>query len=272
MKNLLLIIIVCCNCLAIKCFAQNASSSFEKLDKAIIFNSPQGNKLRVTAYGNNILRLQSAKAQQDFLPDNHYEMVESHQWLNNITIKSIDQHWQLSPEQNPHLKLLISKKTLQATFLQHGSQTLAEVKFPSKKGNVLKAEFINDPKEHFSGLGHSFYGREPSLDLKGQRTSRNYGKTPIEQAPLIVPFYLSSKGYGVFVNSTFANEFSFGDKNEYSIALDDHGFSAQMDYFYIAGATLPQVLNNYTQLTGRPRLPHKARFGLQLSVKAHDHN
>ena len=263
---------LCCNCFAIKSFAQSEFSSFKKLDKAIIFKSPNGNKLRVTAYGNEILRLQSAKAEQNFLPDDHYEMVESHQWLNNIIIKSNDQHWQLSPQQNKHLKLLISKQTLQATFLQYGRQTLAEVNFPTKKGHVLKTEFIYDPKEHFSGLGHSFYGREPKLDLKGQRTSRNYGKKPIEQAPLIVPFYLSSKGYGVFVNSTFANEFSFGDKGEYSIALDDHGFSGQMDYFYIAGGTLGQVLNNYTQLTGRPRLPPKAMFGLQLSDKGHDHN
>ena len=45
-----------------------------------------------------------------------------------------------------------------------------------------------------------------------------------------------------------------------------------MDYFFIAGPELKMVLDRYTQLTGRPRLPPKAIFGLQLSDKGHDHN
>ena len=89
---------------------------------------------------------------------------------------------------------------------------------------------------------------------------------------MLVPFYLSSKGYGIFLNSTFSNRFRFAANGEYSFAIDDLGFSGRMDYFFIAGPKLPTVLDNYTQLTGRPRLPQKAMFGLQLSDKGHDHN
>lgn len=241
-------------------------------EESILFTGANSKQLKVSAYGDEILRLQSANAGTDFYADDHYEMVESHNWRTPLTLESTEQYWQLSPKNNNQLQLRVTKQTLQATFINNGKVTLSEIKSPQKTGTTIKVQFKHHEDEHFTGLGHGFYGRESSLDLKGQRTGRNYGAKPIEQAPLLVPFYLSSKGYGVFLNSTFTNEFSFGDQDEYSISIDDHGFGGQMDYFYIAGDKLTRVLDNYTQLTGRPRLPAKAMFGLQLSDKGHDHN
>jgi alpha-D-xyloside xylohydrolase len=48
--------------------------------------------------------------------------------------------------------------------------------------------------------------------------------------------------------------------------IDGEGFGGQMDYFFIAGPALTQVLDRYTQLTGRPRLPQRSLFGLLLSA------
>ena len=103
-------------------------------------------------------------------------------------------------------------------------------------------------------------------------SSATTASKPIDQAPLLVPFYLSSLGYGVFLNSTFPNRFELNADGDYSMAIDTHGFDGQMDYFFIAGPKLVDVLDRYTQLTGRPRLPMKAMFGLQLSDKGHDHH
>ena len=44
-----------------------------------------------------------------------------------------------------------------------------------------------------------------------------------------------------------------------------------MDYFFILGPEFRKILERYTQLTGRPRFPQKAVFGLALSDKANDH-
>ncbi|MUH72531.1 TIM-barrel domain-containing protein [Psychrosphaera haliotis] len=275
MKALFSIAIICLSQLSFASFASFAGSVNEPsktADKSILFTLDNGNKLKVSAYGDEIIRLHSTVKGQPFYADNHYEMVASHDWRQNLALSSTKTHWQVAPIGNKSLQVLISKNTLKATFLENGVITLAELQSPSKTGTIIKTEFAYQQDEHFTGLGHGFYGREPKLDLKGQRTGRNYGKQPIEQAPLIVPFYLSSKGYGVFLNSTFTNEFSFGDKEEYSVAIDDHGFSGQMDYFYISGGKLANVLDNYTQLTGRPRLPAKSMFGLQLSDKGHDHD
>jgi hypothetical protein len=52
----------------------------------------------------------------------------------------------------------------------------------------------------------------PSLDLKGKLIRRNYGTEHGQQAPLLVPFFLSNKGYGIFLNSTFPNTFDFNSE------------------------------------------------------------
>jgi alpha-D-xyloside xylohydrolase len=85
-----------------------------------------------------------------------------------------------------------------------------------------------------------------------------------------VPFYLSSLGYGVFFNTAFDTSFSFGDAGRYELSASDKqsgGVKPQLDYFFIVGPRLAQVIDRYTELTGRPRLPREAIFGLQLSDK-----
>ncbi len=121
--------------------------------------------------------------------------------------------------------------------------------------------FAPEPGEHFAGLGYGGFGRVASLDLHGQTITRNREY----QAPILAPFYVSSRGYGVFVNSTWDNSFSFTD-NAYGFSLA----GGQVDYFVLLGPELGDVLDRYTALTGRPRLPPLAAFGLGLSDKLDD--
>ncbi len=121
--------------------------------------------------------------------------------------------------------------------------------------------FTPQPDEHFVGLGYGGFGRVASLDLRGQTIARNREY----QAPILAPFYVSSRGYGVFVNSTWDNSFAFTDTS--------YGFSlagGQVDYFVLLGPEIGDVLDRYTALTGRPRLPPLAAFGLGLSDKLDD--
>ncbi len=239
---------------------------------AYVLSTADGRSLRLTPYGDSMFRFQRKGPRETFLPDNHYEMVESHQWPKHITFKDEGDRWVFATSGAPKLEVWVGKSELNITVFQEGQAVLTELDTPHKQGNRLSLDFAYDEKENFTGLGHGYYAREPSLNLRGRAVERNYGREQIEQAPLIVPFYMSSKGYGVFLNSTFSNQFSFGKNNRYSIAIDDSGFGGQLDYFFIAGPKLTSVLDRYTQLTGRPRLPMKAMFGLQLSDKGHDHN
>ena len=92
------------------------------------------------------------------------------------------------------------------------------------------------------------------------------------EGALIAPFFVSSRGYGVFLNTTFTHTITLAQNNVYSLNIDGEGYGGQMDYFFIAGPALTQVLDRYTQLTGRPRLPQKSLFGLLLSDKSDPDN
>lgn len=251
--------------------ALHARSTLSLHNGSYLISNDAGHKLRITPYGESIIRLQTVRSNEQFFADDHYEMVENHNWLRQLRAQENDTNFLF---ENSKLKVEINRKTLAARFFidQDSQPILSEKGAIDWNKHLITRNFELDANEHFTGLGHSYYAREKSIDLKGKRVQRNYGSQPIEQAPLIVPFYLSSKGYGIFLNSTFSNEFNFGADGTYSLSIDDAGFSGRMDYFFIAGPKLTTVLDYYTQLTGRPRLPQKAMFGLQLSDKGHDHN
>ncbi len=246
--------------------------AFRADDRAYYIESADGARtLRVAWYGDTMLRLQTAHDDEPWLPDDHYEMVQTHDWASDIKVGVTDRHIVMG---SPSLEVAVDRRTLAARFSLRGDArpVLQEQAGVSRDGDVRIVRFEPNDSERFTGLGHGYFARADSLELTGTVIERNYGKVPIEQAPLIVPFYLSSLGYGVFLNSTFPNRFVMNAEGSYSMAIDTHGFDGQMDYFFIGGPELKDVLDRYTQLTGRPRLPMKAMFGLQLSDKGHDHN
>jgi len=90
------------------------------------------------------------------------------------------------------------------------------------------------------------------------------GGTSSEQAYKNVPFYLSSRGYGVFVNDPGHVSFEVGSE-----AVERVQFSVQgqtLEYFVIAGPTPKKVLQRYTALTGRPPQVPAWSYGLWLST------
>ena len=90
------------------------------------------------------------------------------------------------------------------------------------------------------------------------------GGTSSEQSYKNIPFHLSSRGYGIFVDHT--------EKVSYEIASE----AVSRIQFSVAGETLRYcvvgassrkgALNTYTKLTGRPALPPLWSFGLWLST------
>lgn len=79
-----------------------------------------------------------------------------------------------------------------------------------------------------------------------------------------VPFYLSNRGYGIFVNDPGEVSFEIGTER-----VEKVGFSVpgeQLDFFYIGGSEIKESIQLYTDLTGKPALPPEWSFGLWLST------
>ncbi|MCL2052177.1 MAG: alpha-xylosidase [Lachnospiraceae bacterium] len=90
------------------------------------------------------------------------------------------------------------------------------------------------------------------------------GGTCTEQAYKNIPFYLTNKGYGVFVNHP--ERVSFEMASDMSTRAEFSVPGGHLDYYLINGPTMKEVLTRYTDLTGKPTLPAPWTFGLWLST------
>jgi alpha-D-xyloside xylohydrolase len=77
-----------------------------------------------------------------------------------------------------------------------------------------------------------------------------------------VPFYVSTRGYGVFFNHTQPMTFWVGskEKSKLQVAVEER----RLDYTLFAGS-IKEVLERYTSLTGRAAVPPKFSFGTWMS-------
>jgi alpha-D-xyloside xylohydrolase len=90
------------------------------------------------------------------------------------------------------------------------------------------------------------------------------GGTGTEQAYKNIPFYLTNRGYGVFVNHPGHVEFEVATEKVAKVQFSVPGEG--LEYFVIDGPSPKQVLDRYTRLTGRPALPPAWSFGLWLTT------
>ncbi len=117
--------------------------------------------------------------------------------------------------------------------------------------------------EHVYGFGESF-GR---LDKVGttqrlwvQEAFSNASPASYKQ----VPWYWTTRGYGLFVHTTQPLAYRVGDleHSALSVVVED---TAELDLFVVAAPTVREALPRYTALTGAPAVPPRWSFGLWMS-------
>ena len=116
--------------------------------------------------------------------------------------------------------------------------------------------------EMIYGLGEQFgpfVKNGQSIDMWNED-----GGTSSELAYKNVPFYLSNRGYGLFVNHPERVSFEIGTERVEKTAFSVPGEG--LDFYYFGGGTMKKALSLYTELTGKPALPPAWSFGLWLST------
>jgi alpha-D-xyloside xylohydrolase len=135
--------------------------------------------------------------------------------------------------------------------------------------------FVDTPDGRFMheqlniGVGECIYGmgeRFSAFVKNGQVVDiwNEDGGTSSEQSYKNIPFYLTNRGYGVFVNHPEKVSFEVASEKVERVQFSVPGES--LEYFVIYGPTPKEVLQRYTALTGRPALPPAWSFGLWLST------
>jgi len=124
-----------------------------------------------------------------------------------------------------------------------------------------KESFDSSADEHFFGLGENW--DTGSLDLKGHSvTMKNSTGSPDQGG--WVPFYISTRGYGILIDNYLRVNFNFTSSDSVVISApkingstDGAGYfsgSSLLWYFYY-GPDLLDVIDRYTEHVSRPALP-----------------
>lgn len=119
------------------------------------------------------------------------------------------------------------------------------------------------------GVGEKIFGlgeRFTEFNKRGQSVTlyNEDGGTSSEQAYKNIPFYLSSAGYGVFIDHAESLDLEIG--SERSCRLQVSAETQRLKWFIIYGPTPKDILRKYAFLTGfAPRLPSWS-YGLWLST------
>jgi alpha-D-xyloside xylohydrolase len=150
------------------------TSTIEMLDGAFLITAVDGKRVKVSSYGDSMIRLQLAREGEPFYSDDHYEMVEHHDWTSDLTYTQDQDVFVFSTAK---LRLFVDAHTLQSQFYINGSESpvLKQIKPANWHNHQIKLQFDVDANEHFTGLGHGYYARAESIDLKNQVIQRNYG-------------------------------------------------------------------------------------------------
>ena len=90
------------------------------------------------------------------------------------------------------------------------------------------------------------------------------GDTGSEQRYKNIPFYISNRSYGIFVNTPDLVSYEIASKKVSKVQFSVEG--EILNYCFIGGNNMKNVLENYTILTGKPTLPPTWSFGLWLST------
>jgi alpha-glucosidase (family GH31 glycosyl hydrolase) len=188
--------------------------------------------------------------------------------LGHVTV--LDQNGMLII-QTPSLSLRLDKAHLRVDAYDSDDQNPISLESPddgaswdSATGSIRESRLL-DPAEHIYGLGedNANYG---TLDRRGTLRDMWTGqqiRSGNVTANYPVPFYLSTgpqmRGYGCFVDNVWHMRFDIGKSQKDRLTWTAPG--GPIDYYLINGPSFKSIIDQYTQLTGRPSMLPLYAFG-----------
>lgn len=219
--------------------------------------------VRITSPLDNVFRIVVShhKGRRDRVPKLAVEATPR-----ELGCSAVDRGWKL---RSGTLQLEVEAERWSLRFADARDETITE-SVPTALGLMEKKGAGLFMREQLTlGVGEQIYGlgeRFQAFARNGQSVEMWNADTGTcsDKAYKNVPFFLSSKGYGVLVNTPARASFEIGTeqvmRSQFSVPGED------LDYFLIYGPNPKQVLNRLGALTGRPALPPVWSFGLWLST------
>lgn len=233
--------------------------SFKKDVDTLYFSTDNNVVLQLTVFRDSVLRFRYTTT-GTFDNDFSYAITKyASKGYNHLEIVENDEEYHIITSK---LLCKIAKENLRIRIYDVKDNTLInedEIGFHWEEsyeygGNIVKmSKTINDRESYF-GLGD----KPEHLNLKGKRfenwvtDSYAFGKQtdPIYKA---IPFFTGlhhNKAYGIFFDNTFRTYFDFGQERRNVTSFWAQG--GEMNYYFIYGPKMNDVVESYTDLTGKP--------------------
>lgn len=263
--------------------AQKVSGGFKKLETHPDY-SPVTHSVFIRAYGEDVVRISLAPT--GTVPGDEGDMLEWHDSLNPepLSLRTQEDGWEAIDSRGAvRMRAVTTEKPVKVwdetmqppdesirltiypdgtaevpfmaydTFITplHDSLPLAYVE---KEGKPYKTVFSLHARhdEKFAGTGERF----ASMNLAGKTfymvNEDGLGSTS-RRAYKNVPFYVSSRKYGLFIHTSAPTLLSLADISARAAqaAVEEE----QLDLFFIGGGSMPSIVRNYMRITG---FPHEA--------------
>jgi alpha-glucosidase (family GH31 glycosyl hydrolase) len=211
-------------------------------------------KVKVIFYKNDMFRIWLAPYGNFSNPAGDNIVVSYDFPLININCSDEGDHYLISSET---LNLHAYKNPLKFALYESDDQTLIWSEQQGLDYGTRTFQYLNSTSdEYFYGGGmQNGYFSHKGTKIKISKETQNWDDGAV---PNPVPFYMSTKGYGAFRNTFAPGEYDFSDPDMNAASHWENRF----DCFYFYGPSLKEILDGYTELTGRPILP--PRWGLEL--------
>ncbi|GAB3905114.1 glycoside hydrolase family 31 protein [Mucilaginibacter boryungensis] len=238
-----------------------------KQGNTYLFNY-KNEKVRLEFCSADMFRVRVSKNGK-FAPDEHLMQI-NYNWP-NIPVKVSDSK-SITSFSTGKIVVKVSKAPFGVSvYTVNGKLISADKIGITRDKDVVGSAKQLQPDEHFFGFGERMDFTDQrnkllKLDVgRGKSRDNLLGAYNINEANYCpVPFFMSTRGYGVFLHNSSATEWDMGNtsNNTYSFKAAD----GELDYYFVYGPSFPSILNSYLSITGKSPLLSRFAFGLHMGT------
>ena len=241
---------------------KNKGDTLGLVNLTVFISAPYPEVIRVQTYHHMGIREKEPKFQISPVSKEKikYELDEGiltvHSGTLSLVIDTVD--WKMHYERNG--RLLTKSNGRGLSFMKEDWKGMPYD--TAGEGAYMHEQLGLSVDEKVYGFGEKF-----TSFIKNGQTVKMWnedGGTCTDQSYKNIPFYMTNKGYGVFVNHPEKVEFEAATENVSGVSFSVKGES--LGYFVINGPSMKEVLMHYTDITGKPALVPQWSFGLWLST------
>ncbi|MCO6487584.1 MAG: DUF4968 domain-containing protein [Phaeodactylibacter sp.] len=247
-------------------------SGFSKTGNTIHFSNELAD-VRIEFCTEAMIRIRTSWSRR--FQENEPWMVARYDWP-EVQVKQEEEDGRFLLETSK-LKIVVHKAPFAVDIYSSDGKLLSPESRPEanggaeKEGDAVLCRKQLGPDEHFFGFGERMDFMDQRNKLVKLNVGRGAGRPHIIGAYNVlkanycpVPFFMSTRGYGIFLHNAFASEWDMGftDPGAYSFRAE-HG---ELDYYFIYGPRFPAILGQYTDLTGKAPLMPLFALGLHVGT------